>query len=54
MAHKSEIINTEKHPFIGVSWPVVGSKGNEYKLLCMIVALIVHVLHLGSVSTLKK
>ena len=33
MAHKSEIINTEKHPFIGVSWPVIGSKGNEYKVV---------------------
>jgi hypothetical protein len=30
MAHPSEIINTKRHPFVGVRWPVTGSKGNEY------------------------
>ncbi len=30
MAHKSEEINTEGHPFVGVKWPVIGSKGDEY------------------------
>ena len=30
MAHPSEIINTKKHPFVGIRWPVTGSKGNEY------------------------
>tara|TARA_B100000900_G_C20398115_1_gene641528 strand:- start:70 stop:261 length:192 start_codon:yes stop_codon:yes gene_type:complete len=30
MAHESEIINTYKHPFVGIKWPVTGSKGNEY------------------------
>ena len=32
MAHKSEEINTYKHPFVGVVWPVEGSKGNEYRV----------------------
>ena len=32
MAHPSEIINTNKHPFTGVTWPVTGSKGDEYKV----------------------
>ena len=30
MAHPSEIINTKRHPFVGIRWPVTGSKGNEY------------------------
>lgn len=30
MAHRSEEINTENHPFVGVEWPVIGSKGDEY------------------------
>ena len=30
MAHKSEEINTEGHPFVGVQWPVTGSRGDEY------------------------
>ena len=30
MAHESEIINTYKHPFVGVRWPVTGSKGDPY------------------------
>ena len=30
MAHRSEEINTQGHPFVGVKWPVTGSKGNEY------------------------
>ena len=32
MAQQSEIINTKKHPFTGVTWPVQGSKGNEYQV----------------------
>ena len=30
MAHTSEVINTENHPFVGVKWPITGSKGDEY------------------------
>jgi|SaaInlV_125m_DNA_1040241.scaffolds.fasta_scaffold111557_2 hypothetical protein len=30
MAHKSEIIETKGHPFVGVQWPVIGSKGDKY------------------------
>ena len=30
MAHESEIINTYKHPFVGIKWPVTGSQGNTY------------------------
>lgn len=30
MAHESEVINTKGHPWIGVRWPVVGSRGDEY------------------------
>jgi hypothetical protein len=30
MAHKSEIIETKGHPFVGVLWEVKGSKGNQY------------------------
>ena len=30
MAHPSEIINTKRHPFVGIRWPVTGSKGNKY------------------------
>jgi len=30
MAHASEIINTKGHPFVGVCWPVTGSKGDAY------------------------
>ena len=30
MARESEIINTYKHPFVGVRWPVTGSKGDPY------------------------
>ena len=30
MSHPSEIINTKRHPFVGIRWPVTGSKGNEY------------------------
>ena len=30
MAHASEIINTKGHPFVGVCWPVTGSKGYAY------------------------
>ena len=32
MAHESEEINTDKHPFVGVVWPVEGSQGNEYQV----------------------
>ena len=30
MAHKSDLINTKGHPFVGVQWAVEGSKGNQY------------------------
>jgi hypothetical protein len=30
MAHASEIVNTKGHPFVGVRWPVTGSKGDQY------------------------
>lgn len=30
MAHQSEIIETKNHPFVGVKWPVTGSKGDQY------------------------
>jgi hypothetical protein len=30
MAHRSEEINTQGHPFVGVKWPVTGSRGDEY------------------------
>ena len=32
MAFPSEEINTEKHPFVGVVWPIIGSKGDEYSV----------------------
>jgi len=32
MAHQSEEINTKKHPFVGIRWPVIGSKGDEYRV----------------------
>ena len=32
MAFPSEEINTENHPFVGVVWPVIGSKGDEYSV----------------------
>ena len=30
MAHASELIETKGHPFVGVRWPVTGSKGDRY------------------------
>ena len=30
MAHASELIKTKGHPFVGVKWPVTGSKGDRY------------------------
>jgi len=30
MSHASEIVNTKGHPFVGVRWPVTGSKGDAY------------------------
>lgn len=30
MAHASEVIETRGHPFVGVKWPVTGSKGDQY------------------------
>ena len=30
MAHASDIIETRGHPFVGVCWPVTGSKGDAY------------------------
>ena len=32
MAFPSEVINTENHPFVGIVWPVTGSKGDEYSV----------------------
>ena len=32
MAFKSEEINTENHPFVGIVWPIIGSKGDEYSV----------------------
>ena len=29
-AHKSDIVNTKNHPWLGVRWPVKGSTGNKY------------------------
>ena len=29
-SHESEIVNTKGHPFVGVRWPVTGSKGDQY------------------------
>ena len=30
MAHKSEIVDTRGHHLVGVFWPVIGSKGDQY------------------------
>jgi len=30
MAHTSQLIETKGHPFVGVKWPVTGSKGDRY------------------------
>lgn len=30
MAHESEVIQTKGHPWIGVRWPVTGSRGDKY------------------------
>jgi len=30
MAHRSEVVATKGHPFVGVKWPVTGSKGDQY------------------------
>ena len=30
MAHTSEVIETRGHHLVGVQWPVIGSKGDEY------------------------
>ena len=30
MSHPSETINTKGHWAVGIQWPVIGSKGNEY------------------------
>ena len=32
MAHQSDEINTFKHPFVGVMWPVTGSRGDSYQV----------------------
>ena len=32
MSHASETINTKGHWAVGVQWPVVGSKGDIYKV----------------------
>ncbi len=31
-SHESEVIETQGHPFVGVSWPVVGSRGDNYSV----------------------
>ena len=33
MDHPSEIVNTKGHPFVGVQWPVIGSKGDVYTVI---------------------
>ena len=30
MSHPSETINTKGHWAVGIQWPIIGSKGNEY------------------------
>ena len=30
MEHQSEVIETKGHPFVGVRWPIIGSKGDTY------------------------
>jgi hypothetical protein len=30
MSHPSEIVNTKGHWAVGLKWPVLGSKGDEY------------------------
>lgn len=32
MAHPSDAINTRQHPFVGVMWPVKGSRGDAYQV----------------------
>ncbi len=32
MAFASEVINTENHAFVGIVWPITGSKGDEYNV----------------------
>ena len=29
-SHSSDTVNTSGHPFVGVQWPVTGSKGDRY------------------------
>lgn len=29
-SHESDTIDTQGHPFVGVQWPVTGSKGDVY------------------------
>ena len=31
-SHNSDEIETKGHPFVGVQWPVVGSKGDNYSV----------------------
>ena len=31
-SHESETVNTKGHPFVGVQWPVVGSRGDNYSV----------------------
>ena len=31
-SHASDEIETKGHPFVGVSWPVTGSKGDKYSV----------------------
>ena len=32
MAHQSDEINTKDHPFVGVVWPAIGSRGDKYRV----------------------
>tara|TARA_R100001377_G_scaffold68493_1_gene43776 strand:- start:289 stop:510 length:222 start_codon:yes stop_codon:yes gene_type:complete len=33
MAHASEEIITKGHHLVGIEWPVIGSKGDKYKVI---------------------
>lgn len=32
MAHQSEYVNTKGHHLVGVRWPILGSKGDQYEV----------------------
>jgi len=31
-SHESDAIDTQGHPFVGVQWPIVGSRGDSYSV----------------------